>query len=411
MPAMPHITNSPHLPSNTRAYIRRALIGGGLILTMLVACREAHSQSAPSVDAAGDEREILKQKRETFAKWEKTEEGRAYSVSTNKKSDTAGKKQYMDKLSPGGKIYFLTCRKDYGEALKLLDAFSKRDTGSGLYVKAKCLDGMHRRLEAITFYTKARAKIGKDFNPGPRFYLHFSAAQATAGQDVEALKNLKIAIQKSPSAEEYSSTRSAVVTSALKRLYYLEEKKGKFPLAFEHYLSLAGTDKSQYTLNEPITADGATKARAEKWLKEHSVPPKATDPLARCKYFTTAAKAYLASGNIVKAKECLASAIELREPAVGNFPAELTDDPTTGFRQAKETAANLLITLDLKDKDLKSACKHIRATFVTDPAREDQKMLTSLSMKDVSEIATAQDRALHSTVAEERLDFGSPDWK
>lgn len=366
---------------------------------------QAMAQTPPPADPAGEMRERLKQKREIFAKWEKTEEGLAYSVSGNK--NTAAKTNFMAKLSPGGKIYFLTCRQDYSEALKLLDAFAKRDTGSGLYVRAKCLDGMHRRLEAISAYTKARAKISKNFNPGSRFNLHFSAAQAAAGQDIEAIKNLKIAIDKSPTSDQFSTSRSAVVSSALKRLFYLEEKKGKYQSAFEHYLSLNGTDKSQFTLNEPITADGAIKAKAMRWLKEHSVPPKANDPLARCKYFTTAAKAHLASGNIAMAKDCLVAALELREPSVANLPAELTAEPTSPFRQAKEAAGNLLITLDLKDKDYKSACKHIRATFVTDPAREDQMMLVCLSMKDVAELVTPRDRALHSTVAEERLDFGT----
>lgn len=379
-------------------------VGSALVLQSL--CMQSFAQTLPSFDAAGEQRESLKQKREIFAKWEKTEEGLAYGGGS-KNANASAKNQYLAKLSPGARIYFLACRQDYSEALKLLDSFTKRDTGGGLYVRAKCLDGMHRRLEAITAYTKARAKIGKDFTPGPRFYLHFSAAQSAAGQDIEALKNLRIAIDKSSTAEQYSSSRTAIVTSALKRLYYLEEKKGKYPGAFEHYLSLTGKDKSQFTLNEPITADGAIKARAEKWLKEHPAPPKTLDQPARCKFYTTAAKAHIAAGNTAKAKECLVAAIDLKEPTSGNFPPELYSDPTGSFSQAKEAAANLLITLDLKDRDYKSACRHVRATFVTDPAREDQQMLTCLSMKDVAELVTARDRTLHSSVAEERLDFGS----
>ena len=393
------------LNADFRPKFRAVNIALILLLTTCSSCSQGFAQTPPPADPVNEQRESLKQKREIFAKWEKTEEGLAFSVAGNK--NTAAKNQFMAKLSPGGKIYFLTCRQDYSEALKLLDAFAKRDTGSGLYVRAKCLDGMHRRLEAISAYTKARAKIGKNFDPGSRFNLHLSSAQAAAGQDIEAIKNLKIAIDKSSSADQFSTSRAAVVTSALKRLFYLEEKKGKYQSAFEHYLSLNGTDKSQFTLNEPITADGAIRAKANKWLKEHPAPPKANDPLARCKYFTTAAKAHLASGNSTKAKDCLIAALEHREPSANNLPAELTADLTSPFRQAKEVAGNLLITLDLKDKDYKSACKHIRSTFVTDPAREDQLMLVCLSMKDVAELVTARDRALHSTVAEERLDYGS----
>jgi len=360
---------------------------------------------AQSGSAVQEQSELLKQRRHRFEQWAKTEEGLAYT-NEGTKGNSPAKSRYLAKLSQGGKIYFLTCRQDYGEALKLLDVFAKRDTGSGMYLRAKCLDGMHKRLEAISAFAKAKAKIGKDFSPGSRFYLHFSAAQAAAGQDLEAIRNLKLAIEKSDTAEQYSSSRSEIVTSALKRLYYLEEKKGKYQSAFDHYLSLRGTDRSQFTLDAPITANGAIKVKAEKWLKENATSPKTNDPLVQCKYFTTAAKAYLAMANTSKAKDCLAAAVGLKEPGMSNLPAELTDDPLSPFRQAHEAASNLLITLDLKDNDYKSACKHIRSTFVTDPAREDQNNLTCLSMKDISSLVTERDKALHSSTAEERLDFG-----
>ncbi|MCC7527770.1 MAG: hypothetical protein IT342_04570 [Candidatus Melainabacteria bacterium] len=352
--------------------------------------------------------EEVNQKIQMLEKWAKSEEGLAYSIFIGKAQNTDFKYKYMQKLSPGGKIYFLTCRQDYNEALKLLDKLPKRDTGSGLYLRAKCLDGQHKRLDAIAIYAKAKAKLAKEFNPGFRFYLHTAAAQAAAGQDVEALKSLKIAVQKSDDADKYASSKTSVARSVLSRLSYLQEKKGKHKEAFENYLNMFGEAKSQFHLDEPIEVDSNIKSRAVKWLTEHPRPPSEKDPLALCKYLTTAAKARLALGDVSKAKDILTKAIELREPAVNDTPRELTDDPFSPLAKARDIASSLLIRLDIKDKDYKAACKHIRATFVTDPARDDQKLLTCISMRDVGEVVTQHDRDLHSPIGEERLDMGVP---
>lgn len=352
--------------------------------------------------------EEVNQKIRMLDKWTRSEEGLAYTTVVGTAQNTAFKNKYMQKLSPGGKIYFLTCRQDYSEALKLLDKFPKRDTGGCLYLRAKCLDGQHKRLDAIAIYAKAKAKIGKEFNPGFRFYLHTAAAQAAAGQDVEALKNLKIAVQKSDDADKYASNKTNVARSVLSRLSYLQEKRGKYQAAFENYLNMFGEAKSQFHLDEPIEVDSNIKSRAEKWLTEHPTIPSEKDPLALCKYLTTAAKARLALGDVSKAKETLERAIELREPAISDTPRELTDDPFSPLGKARDIASSLLIRLDIKDKDYKAACKHIRATFVTDPARDDQKLLTCISMRDVAEVVTQRDRDLHSPIGEERLDMGVP---
>ncbi len=352
--------------------------------------------------------EEANQKLQQLEKWTKSEEGLAYSITAGKDHASEFKNRFMQKLSPGGKIYFLACRHDYGEALKLLDKFPKRDTGSGLYLRAKCLDGEHKRLDAIAAYAKAKAKIGKDFNPGFRFYMHYSAAQSAAAQDVEALKNLKSAVQRADEASKYSSTKEEVARSVFVRLAYLQEKKGKHKEAFDNYVSLLGDAKTQFHLDEPIEIDGSIKSRAGKWLAEHPTPKPAKDALALCKYLTTAAKAHLAQGNAMKAKDVLVKAIELRDPAIDNMPRELTDNPQSPLNKARDIASSLLIRLDIKDNDYKSACKHIRAIFVTDPARDDQMLLTSISIRDIDELVTQRDRDLHSPLAEERLDFGVP---
>ncbi len=383
-----------------------------LLVPIIISSQQSNAQDrlTPSQRAELTKKiqEELNHKLQLLDKWTKSEEGLAYSTVIGKAQFTDFKNKYMQKLSPGGKIYFLACRKDYNEALKLLEKFPKRDTGSGLYLRAKCLDGQGKRLDAIANYSKAKEKIGKDFNPGFRFYLHYSTSQAAAGQDVEALKNLKIAVQKSDDADKYASTKSYVARSVFSRLSYLQEKRGKYKEAFENYLSMFGEAQAQFHLDEPIEVDGNIKSRAGKWLAEHPTPPAAKDPLALCKYLTTVAKAHLAMGDEKKAKDSLSKAIELKDPAIGDTPRELTDDPFSPLAKARDVASSLLIRLDIKAQDYKSACKHIRATFVTDPAKDDQKLLTCISMRDISELVTQHDRNLHSVTAEERLDLGVP---
>jgi len=339
-------------------------------------------------------------------KWMLSKEGLAYATFVDGPKHPEFKAQYMQQLSDGGRIYFLTCRQDFGEALKMLDKFGKRENGSALYLRAKCLDGQHKRLDAINVYEKASKKVGKDFNPSFRFYLHFAAAQAAAGKDIEALKNLKIAAEKSRFAESYSATKSAVAQSVLKRVGYLQEKRGKYKEAFENYLSMFGEAQSQFHLDQPIEADAGVKSRAGKWLKEHPIPPANADQLTLCKYLTTAAKAHLALGDERKAKETLERAIAVREKTSKEIPLELAEDSFSALSQARDLASSILIRLDIRDKDYKAACKHIRATFVTDPARDDQRVLQSVSMSDVFDLVTKKDRDLHSSVAEKRLDMG-----
>lgn len=344
---------------------------------------------------------IAEQKR-----WMLSKEGLAYATFTDDANHPELKNQYLQQLSDGGKIYFLTCRQDFAQALKLLDKSPKRETGSALYLRAKCLDGQHKRLDAITIYEKASKKIGKGFAPGFRFYLHFAAAQAAVGKDVEALKNLKIAAERSADAERFSSTKAAVAQAVLKRVGYLQEKHGKYKEAFENYLSLFEDADSQFRLEEPIQVDASVKSRAGKWLKEHLAPPTGADTLNLCKYLITAAKAHLAQGDAKQANALLERAVALREKPPSDIPNELVESFSTPLAQARVVASSILCRLDIRDKDYKTACKHIRAAFVTDPAQDDKKTLQCISMADVSDLVTKKDRDLHSSTAEQLLDRG-----
>ena len=62
---------------------------------------------------------------------EETLEVLAYMVYTGGVVNSV-KNVYMKRLSPGGRVYFLACRRDYAEALAELDKLPKRNTGSGL---------------------------------------------------------------------------------------------------------------------------------------------------------------------------------------------------------------------------------------------------------------------------------------
>lgn len=338
-------------------------------------------------------------------RWMQSKEGLAYATFMGGANHPEFKTQYMQQLSDGGKIYFLTCRQDFAEALKFLDKSPKRETGSALYLRAKCLDGQHKRLDAINIYEKASKKIGKGFAPGFRFYLHFAAAQAAVGKDVEALKNLKAVTEKSADAERFSSTKAAVAQSILKRVGYLQEKHGKYKEAFENYLSLFEDADSQFRLEEPIQVDASVKSRAGKWLKEHLAPPAGADTPNLSKYLITAAKAHLAQGDEKQAKALLERAVALREKP-SEIPNELVEGFSTPLAQARIVASSILCRLDIRDKDNKSACKHIRAAFVTDPAQDDKKMLQCISMADASDLVTKKDRDLHSSTAEQLLDMG-----
>lgn len=391
----------------------RSIAVNALLLTLTVLSLPASQSLAQQRLTSVQQAQLKAQMKEEVAKviaeqqrWMLSKEGLAYATFTGGANHPEFKTQYMQQLSDGGKIYFLTCRQDFAEALLLLDKSPKRETGGALYLRAKCLDGQHKRLDAITTYEKASKKIGKGFAPGFRFYLHFAAAQAAVGKDVEALKNLKAATEKSADAERYSSTKSAVAQAILKRIAYLQEKHGKYKEAFENYISLFEDADSQLHLEEPIQVDASVKSRAGKWLKEHLAAPVGADTLNLCKYMITAAKAHLAQGNEKQAKALLERAVGLREKTPSEIPSEPVESFSAPLAQARIVASSILCRLDIKDKDYKSACKHIRAAFVTDPAQDDKKMLQCISMADVSDLVTKKDRDLHSSTAERLLDMG-----
>lgn len=103
------------------------------------------------------------------------------------------KLEYMQKLSPGGRIFFLTNRKDFAEALAALEKFPKKGTGSALYVKAVCLDGLKKHSEAVKCFADAESKIDLVFHPGPKFFLQYATALFHAKQYSRSSTYLDIA--------------------------------------------------------------------------------------------------------------------------------------------------------------------------------------------------------------------------
>lgn len=116
-----------------------------------------------------------------------------YHPAPDEPSYKNAKSDYMRKLSPGGRVFFLANRKDFAEALVELEKLPKKDTGSALYAKAVCLDGLKRYSEAVQCFADAQSKIDLIFQPGPKFYIHYATALFHARQYAKAMKYLDIA--------------------------------------------------------------------------------------------------------------------------------------------------------------------------------------------------------------------------
>lgn len=362
-------------------------------------CQPVRGSSVTAAQREEAQRLLMNEQMQVIKSWRKTEEAIAYLGGAGQLRE-----RFKNKLSPGGKIYFLACSGNFAEALKLLDKLPQRDTGSGLYLRAVCLDGMQKHLDAVASFSKAKAKVGKTFNPGFRFYLHNSTAQIAIGQRAEAAKNLKEVAEKSSDALKYSSTKFLVANSVVKRLYYLMELDGKFKEAFDGYLDLYGNAKNQMQIEEPQAIDDSIKARAAKWLREHPTTPPG-DKVQVCKYLTTKAKAQLAVKETEKAKSTLLEAVKLRIPTNADMTFEFLNGQYSALTKAREVAGSILLSLDVKINDYKAACKHCRAMFLTDPANEMKESLTCVSMKDIAEVLTPNDAKLHSEQTERQLDF------
>ncbi len=325
----------------------------------------------------------------------------AYGRPTKGGSENPAKAQYLKKLSPGGRIYFLANRYDFEDALKALETFPKRDTGSALYVKAFCLAGLGKSSEALKSFKESEAKVATFFTPSARFYLHYATTLFVEKKYDDALKYLSIAEGKSnPSGSKVlNSDYKSMQYTIRKRKAVLKEMRGQYREAFDDYLSFHPSNKKRFHLGEPIEADSKTAAKAKKWLTENPSAP-STDPTLEVKFYLTRAKAYLAAGQTTSAIESLNKAVGIKRTTIDINSLLFRDK----FVAAKDEASILLVRLYYLQKNFKDACKNLRATFYDDPVDEFSRHFVTLSMKDVAQIVHQSDVDCHSVELESSLD-------
>ncbi|MBC7996961.1 MAG: hypothetical protein IAF58_03400 [Leptolyngbya sp.] len=328
---------------------------------------------------------------------------------------------YTRKLSLGGKIYFYANRRDYSRALELLNVLPNSQSGSALYVKAFCFDGLGKSADAVKLFEQANAKVGSSFKPGLKFFLQWSTAQYHAGDFVGSLKNIALAERMYvKSGARDSDRRGTVPWTMLRRKACIAEKQKKFEEAFNQYLSFFGAAKSQFHLYELLVAEPQIAARAKKWLTEHPAAPTTKEPAVLAKYSLTKGKAYIALGDFSKAKAELekldtykinknfdSDSIGARTPSSKNSKVrENTMVSINPLTKTKDEALVLLLRMYFPEKNFEKCCILIRGTFFTDPMDSFAHYFSALAMTDVPELVSTKDVSLHSKELEKRLDFG-----
>ena len=336
--------------------------------------------------------------------WTHSEEGKAYHIQGGNRQSVE-MKSYMRKLSPGGKIYFLACRRDWQEALDGLAKFSRNSTGSALYVKAYCLEKLKRHEEAIKTYAEAKSKVDMVFDPGFKFYFHFADAQINAGQLRDALKNLDIAESKYKTAVKYGYTGQAAFNMMRRIKYVILEKDGQYEKAFKGYCHQLDPHNKVFNLNEKLDVTPAKCAEAEKFLKENRKVPPSDITNDYVDYLFSTGNALLILGKTAEAKEFYKK-LDRYKPWYEVKKTKIVEEDSF-FKEVKRNAQLALLKLAYQEKDFKECCEQMRrfyATFGADPVEYAEHRYAVVSMKDVPQLVTQQDVDLHSPMAETILD-------
>jgi tetratricopeptide (TPR) repeat protein len=319
------------------------------------------------------------------------------------------KREYMKKLSPGGKVYFLACRRDYKEALALLAKLPKNNTGSHLYVKAFCLEGLDRHAEALKCYRAAKAsmKVGTagsayGFNPGFRFYFQSAAAAINAGSEKDCLEDLDVIEEKSLQRSPNSNYPRYVRAEIKKRRICMVEKKGLHKEAFEKYLALFSETGDQFKLSQPLTGDAQSKSRAAAWLQANPNRPQGVSAEKLGIYLLTAGKANLSMGNIPQATAILKEAAAIEMP---HLVWESGGDDPRVLRMIKDESRKLLVKIYFKQKNYPLCCRYIREIFNDEPFQAMKTRYNTISMYDVPQLVSEQDMKEHDERLEADMDL------
>lgn len=329
----------------------------------------------------------------------------AYMIPRNQNSQTAWRSKYLSMLSPGGRVYFLANRRESAKALSELGKLSKQDTGSCLYVKAFCLNGLGRHREAVQAYKQAKSRIGLVFNPGAKFFLHYSAALMDAGQLAECMKVLNHASSMTGSAESYGRRPKIMSSTIARRKIVVTEKSGKYREAIDGYLKLLLDGGVPIKLKESFSADTQAQARASLWLKKHVMPPARAKKEKVAGYLLDSANAYLTLGKFEPARGCLEK-VAAAEPLVRyEIPTETERaEVGTPLGKCRAEARMMLARLYYAQKDFPKCCAQLRSMFLIDPMVDSTFWLCSISMRDVPQLVQQRDVDLHSMTVEHLLD-------
>lgn len=322
-----------------------------------------------------------------------------------KSSKRNWKAEYLKHLSPGGKAYFLACRRDYKEALQELEKVTRRNTGSYFYVKAFCLEGLGRHAEAVKNYEAARAKIGEVFHPGFRFYLQCATANMKVGNEKSSLADLDAA---GPISEEYAQVHAYpryVREEISKRKVAVIEFKGRYKEAADKYMKLFNEIGDQFQLNKPLIGDAASKAQASASLEKLLEPPSFKSETEQCIFFLRKGKANLSLGNIAQAKIHLAKAAQCqshsRQPL---SPERFKFEDMTVLSRVKDQAKSLLVRIYYKEKDYRKCCEYLRCLFRKEVMDSLETMYNTLAMHDLPELVQQKDIDQHIPSLELKLD-------
>ena len=334
-------------------------------------------------------------------------EKEAYTIEVGKGANNKAKKEYMKRLSEGGKVYFLTNRHDYSEALAILDRMPRNQTPSALYARAVCLEGLGKHAQAVKAFERAKSKVGVVFNPSYKFYLHYAAALMGAGRYADCMKNLKIAEQTCSKTQESEDTLVRLRDSIAMRRVVADEEMGNYQLAMQGYLKTLGSRVSSFGLGEKPAADEDRRAAALDWQKQNPTPPPlSADRVAQARYCYLSGNAYLSLGQADKAIEMLTKACkfapEEQYPDVRLRRRLRVNSP---LGRIQDSARILLLRIYFSREDYKSCSRIAREMMSRDPIKETEDVFTALKMKDVPQLVQQRDVDAHSISAERNVDL------
>jgi tetratricopeptide (TPR) repeat protein len=338
------------------------------------------------------------------------------------------KREYMRKLSSGGKALLLANRRDCEESLKQLNLCRRNDSPSADYIRGFCLEGLDRHQEAIAAYKRALAKVSLTFNPSSMFYLHAALPFFESGDYHSCLKYLAIA-QKKAREENVGKTNPrlsvAFVSARVRAL--AQERMGQKKDAFESYVSFFGRWHHYAQLDQLLSPSPAAKVNAKNWLAANKLPPSAK-PEEQAEFYLRSGRALLIGGNLSQARKALLKVLATGKPPLAVYDRRFKKQPIylewlvkggaasqanaffglrDPFVRMKDAAGVLLIQTYLKDGNYTDACIAMRDRLLLQPENQRQIVTHAIRMKDVPEVVLQGDVDLHSEEVEQHLE-GSP---